>query len=106
MHGCLEATNVYGHWLASHLYEAGHDVSIVNPSRIKGYGQSQLSRTKNDQADAGLIGRFCRDLSPSLWRPSPAEVSTLQKLPRRLGALETMMTQEKNRLALCDDEDD
>lgn len=106
VHGCLEATNVYGHGLASYLYEAGHDVSIVNPSRIKGYGQSQLSRTKNDQADAGLIGRFCRDLSPSLWRPSPAEVSTLQKLFRRLGVLEKMMTQEKNRLALYASEDD
>lgn len=106
VHGCLEATNVYGHGLASYLYEAGHDVSIVNPSRIKGYGQSQLNRTKNDQADAGLIGRFCRDLSPSLWHPSPAEVSKLQKFSRRLGVLETMLTQEKNRLALCEAEAD
>lgn len=100
VHGCMEATNVYGHQLASYLHGAGHDVSIVNPSRVKGYGQSQLSRTKNDRADAGLIARFCRDLSPSLWQPSPAELVTLQTYARRLGVLETMLTQEKNRLAL------
>lgn len=104
VHGCMEATNVYGHQLASYLYEAGHDVSIVNPSRVKGYGQSQLSRTKNDQADAGLIARFCRDLSPSLWQPSPAELTTLQTYARRLGVLETMLTQEKNRLSLSEAE--
>jgi transposase len=62
----LEATNIYGHALATYLYNQGHQVSIVNPARIKGYAKSQLSRTKNDQADAGLIARFCRDLSPSL----------------------------------------
>lgn len=106
VHGCMEATNVYGHALASYLYEQGHQVSIVNPARVKGYGQSQLSRTKNDRADAGLIGRYCRDLRPSLWQPSPAEVRQLQGFSRRLGALEMMLTQEKNRLALCDAQDE
>jgi transposase len=85
IHACMEATNIYGHGLARHLHHQGHAVSIVNPSRIKGYGKSQLSRTKNDAADAGLIARFCRDLKPSLWHPAPAEVDKLQALTRRLG---------------------
>jgi transposase len=46
VHACLEATNIYGHALASYLHQQGHIVSIVNPARIKGYAQSQLSRTK------------------------------------------------------------
>lgn len=103
VHACLEATNIYGHALASYLYQQGHQVSIVNPARIKGYAQSQLSRTKNDRADAGLIARFCRDLKPSRWKPAPEAVAQLQALSRRLEALEQMMTQEKNRLKLCED---
>ncbi|WP_017301792.1 IS110 family transposase [Nodosilinea nodulosa] len=105
VHACLEATNTYGHALARYLHHQGHQVSIVNPARIKGYGKSQLSRTKNDAADASLIARFCRDLKPTLWHPAPDEVATLQRLTRRLEALEQMMTQEKNRRELCDDDE-
>ena len=105
VHGCLEATNIYGHALASYLYNHEHRVSIVNPARIKGYAKSQLSRTKNDQVDAGLIARFCRDLNPSLWRPSSAEVAKLQGFSRRLEALEKMITQEKNRLELEEEDE-
>lgn len=103
MHACLEATNIYGHDLAAYLHQQGHRVSIVNPARIKGYAKSQLSRTKNDAADADLIARFCRDIQPRLWHPTPAAIAQLQSLTRRLRALENMLTQEKNRLDLCED---
>ncbi|MEO1093641.1 MAG: IS110 family transposase [Cyanobacteria bacterium J06638_28] len=98
VHGCLEATSIYGHTLALHLYQQGHRVSIVNPLRVKGYSKSQLSRTKSDRADAKLIAQFCRDLQPAPWQPSAAEVSQLQGYTRRLDALEHMLTEEKNRL--------
>jgi transposase len=104
VHACLEATNIYGHGLATYLYHQGQQVSIVNPARIKGYAKSQLSRTKNDRADAGLIARFCRDLKPSLWQPASAEVAKLQGFSRRLEALEHMIIQEQNRLDICDEE--
>lgn len=55
VHGCLEATSIYGHALALHLYQQNHRVSIVNPMRLKGYAKSQLTRTKTDRADAKLI---------------------------------------------------
>jgi transposase len=100
VHGCMEATSIYGHALATYLHGQGHLVSIVNPSRIKGYGQSQLRRTKNDRADAKLIAQFCRDIKPSLWHPSEAMVEELQAFTRRLEALEHMVTQEKNRLGI------
>lgn len=100
VHGCIEATSIYGHALATYLYQQKHAVSIVNPARIKGYGQSQLRRTKNDRADAKLIAQFCRDIKPSLWQPSEAMVEELQAFTRRLEALEQMVTQEKNRLTI------
>jgi transposase len=100
VHGCLEATSIYGHALATYLHTQGHRVSLVNPARIKGYGQSQLRRTKNDRADAKLIAQFCRDLKPAAWQPSEATVMELQAFTRRLEALEQMVTQEKNRLTI------
>ncbi|MEM1281627.1 MAG: IS110 family transposase [Cyanobacteria bacterium P01_H01_bin.152] len=98
VHACLEATSIYGHALALYLHQQGHQVSIVNPLRVKGYSKSQLSRTKSDRADAKLMAQFCRDLTPAPWQPSATEVNQLQGYTRRLDALEHMLTEEKNRL--------
>ncbi|WP_408906530.1 transposase [Roseomonas sp. E05] len=46
--------------LAEILHGTGIQVSIVNPSRVKSYGQSELARNKTDKLDAALIARFCR----------------------------------------------
>lgn len=99
-HVCLEATSIYGHGAAAALHQQGHRVSIVNPVRIHGYAKSQLKRTKADRPDATLIAQFCRDLKPSAWQPSAADIETLQAYTRRLDALTHMLTQEKNRLAI------
>ena len=102
-HVCLEATSIYGHGVATALHQQGHRVSIVNPVRIHGYAKSQLKRTKSDRPDATLIAEFCRDLKPSVWQPSAADIETLQAYTRRLDALTHMLTQEKNRLAISPD---
>ena len=102
VHACLEATSTYGHPVATYLHNQGQVVSIVNPARIKGFAQSQLSRTKNDRADATIIARFCRALEPEAWTPPEPEVSQLQAYSRRLAALEQMKTQENNRLKTVD----
>ena len=99
---CLEATSIYGHPVATYLHQQGHQVSIVNPARIKGFAQSQLSRTKNDQADATIIARFCLALKPQPWTAPAPEIAKLQAYSRRLAALENMITQEKNRLKTND----
>jgi transposase len=96
----VEATSIYGHELASYLHQQGHRMSIINPARIKGDGQSQLRRTKNGRADAKLIAQFCRDLKPSLWQPSEVAIEELQAFTRRLEAIEQRVTQEKNRLTI------
>ncbi|PZV09135.1 MAG: hypothetical protein DCF22_19000 [Leptolyngbya sp.] len=88
VHACLESTSTYGEAVAEVLYQAGHAVSIMNPARIKGFAQGELSRTKTDKADAALIARFCAALHPSLWQPSLLEVKQLQSLVRRLVAFQ------------------
>lgn len=98
VHACLEATGPYGDALAHSLYERGHTVSVVNPARIKAFGQTQMARTKTDKADAILIARFCALHRPDPWTPPAPEASTLQALVRRLEALGEMRQMEQNRL--------
>ena len=96
-HACLEATGQYGEAVAEFLYQRGHAVSVVNPARIKRYGESKLHRNKTDKADAALIAEFCQKENPSLWEPLPAEVKHLRALVRRLADLQTAYQQERNR---------
>lgn len=102
-HACMEATGTYGEDLALYLYRAGHVVSVVNPAKIKGFAQSELSRTKTDKTDAALIARFCHAMKPEPWQPPAPEVKKLQALVRRLEELNGMLTQERNRLATADE---
>jgi transposase len=95
---CLEATGSYSDALAHYLHQAGHQVSLTNPARIKAYGQSQLQRTKNDSADADLILRFLRDTRPQLWEPPPPQQRQLQALVRHLDDLIDTRQQLQNRL--------
>ncbi|MGH2481060.1 MAG: IS110 family transposase [Ktedonobacteraceae bacterium] len=54
LHVCLEATGTYSDALALCLHQAGYCVSLVNPLRIKRYGESELRRIKTDKSDAAL----------------------------------------------------
>ncbi len=102
VHCCMEATNVYGHGLAEHLYDAGYEVSIVNPLRIKGFAQSELQRTKSDRQDAALIARFARAMVPRPWTPDAKSIRQLRAMVRRLDMLLEMRQQEVNRLYVAD----
>ena len=66
VHACLEATGQYGEAVAEYLYQIGYQVSVVNPARIKRYGESKLHRNKTDKADAALIAEFCQKENPPL----------------------------------------
>lgn len=97
IHACLEATGSYSEGLALHLHQAGHKVSLVNPARIKAFGQTELRRNKTDRADATLIARFCSMHHPAAWVPPPAEIRELQALVRHLDDLIGTRCQLANR---------
>ncbi len=98
VHVCLEATGGWSEDVAMALNEAGHIVSLVNPSRIKAFAQSEMLRTKTDRVDAASIARFCRMHVPEQWTPPAPEIRTLQGLVRRYHSLVEMRTEEQNRL--------
>lgn len=99
VHATLEATGTYGEALALWLHDAGHIVSVVNPSVIHAYARTQLARSKTDRIDAELIARFTASHQPAPWTPPALEIRQLQALVRRLDALQGMRIQELNRLA-------
>ena len=95
---CMEATGQYWEALAIYLHEAGHRVSVVNPLRIKAYGQSKLLRTKTDPVDAALIAQFAQSEQPTPWEPPAAEIRVLQGLARYLEDLKGARAQQLIRL--------
>ncbi len=98
VHACLESTGGFEEALALDLYERGHIVSVVNPSRIRAFAQSELLRTKTDSIDAALIARFCRAHRPQAWVPPAPEIRALQALVRRHAGIQDMLFIEGNRL--------
>jgi len=95
---CMEATGPYSEPLAEFLFEKGCRVSMVNPKKIKKFGEAQLRRNKTDKADARLIADYCLAMEPALWHPLPAEVKHLQAFTRRIEALDQILQAERNRL--------
>ena len=104
-HVCMEATRVYWEAVAEYLAAQDMRVSVINPAQIKAFGASRMVRTKTDKVDAKLIAAFCFERCPALWlAPSPGE-QTLRAMVLRLDALQSMRTQESNRLARCRNQD-
>ena len=99
VHACLEATGLYGDDIALFLHEAGHTVSVVNPARIKAYGDSRLQRNKTDRLDAALIAEFCLTQHPAAWTPPDPAWRELRALARRVFDVQDMRQQELNRRA-------
>lgn len=95
---CLEATGPYSEAVATVLADAGWPVSVVNPARVKGFAQSQLSRNKTDKADARLLAVFARTVELERWHPPTPAHRELRQLVERLQALLDMRQQELNRL--------
>lgn len=73
-------------------------MSVVNPARIKRYGESKLHRNKTDKTDTDLIAEFCLKEKPALWEPLSPDLKHLRALVRRLSDLQANIQQEKNRL--------
>ena len=101
LHACCEATGVYWEAIATHLFEAGHSISVINPAQIHAFGQSLLQRNKTDCLDAALIARYCAQQQPAAWQPPPVEVRALQAMVRDLQALQDMHRAESNRLLVA-----
>lgn len=98
VHICMEATGIYSVDIAQFLHERGYKVSVVNPTRIKGFAESQMRRSKTDKLDATVIAAFCRALQPEAWSPPEPAWYELRALLRQLDDLQQTRQQQVNRL--------
>lgn len=97
LHFVMEATGVYHEALAYALHDAGAQVSVVNPARIRDFAKSLGVRSKNDRKDSVVIARYGMTQSPILWEPEPEEVRELKALLARYEAVKQDMEREWNR---------
>ncbi len=95
---CMEATGWYSEALADFMHANGHNVSIVNPFRIKSHGQSKGLRHKTDKADAICIADFCRIHNPALWSPMNPDQKRLRNVSRTVSSLKEERLVIKNKL--------
>jgi transposase len=102
-HVCMEATGVYWEAVAEYLSGQSMVVSVINPAQIKAFGTSRLVRTKTDKVDAKLIAQFCFERQPEAWQAPSLSEQALRALVLRLDALQSMRTQERNRLEVARD---
>lgn len=76
----MEASGPYYVQLASHLYENGVAVIVVNPLVIRRFCQMRLSRAKTDRKDAMMIAEYGRSEQPALWKPEEGYVLQLKQM--------------------------
>jgi transposase len=93
----LESIGAYGQRLVRALADAGFEVGVVDPKRIRALRLAEGKRAKTDRLDARLIARFAL-LMRDAARPIPdAEALKLRALSTRRQLVE-MIAMEKTRL--------
>jgi transposase len=94
----LESTGPYSRAWCDLLHTAGHDVSLLNPARPKGYAQACGIRNKTDQVDARLLAQFVSEQKTDRWTPPDPQREELKELTRRREDLLALRQSERNRL--------
>jgi transposase len=98
LHVVMEPTGVYHEGVALALFDAGLQVSLVNPLHLRRYVQSLGVLSKTDARDAIMLARFGQERRPAPWQPPSASVRRLQALLARRDALAQDILREQNRL--------
>jgi len=100
----LESIGGYGARLVRALAEAGFEVGVVDPKRIRALRIAEGKRAKTDRLDAKLIARFALMMQDAA-RPVPdAKAFEIKALSTRRRQLVEMAAMEKVRLGQTLDE--
>ena len=97
-HVVMEATGTYFVKLATFLYQAGRDVSVVNPAAPSYFARMKLMRTKTDSVDAGILRQYGEGEELSLWRPADDVFIELNQLDTHLVGLIGDLNRVTNRI--------
>jgi len=101
----LEAIGPYAARLVRALADAGFEVGVVDPRRIRAWRTAEGRRAKTDRLDAQLIARFALCMT-DVVRPVPnAHALRIRALSTRRRQIVEMIAMEKTRLKQALDED-
>lgn len=100
----MESTGIYYEHLADYLTNQGYEVAVVNPLKVRKFGELNFSRTKTDKQDAKLLAQYGQTIKSQPYIVPTAiqyrikrHISALRQLNKDLGAV-------KNRLQVAKDE--
>lgn len=97
----MEATGGYEEAVALALDDAGFNVGVFNPRRIRDFARAEGYLAATDKICARVIALFGMKLDPTV-RPLPTrEMLELRHLMTRRSQVMDMITREKNRLELA-----
>jgi transposase len=97
----MEATGGYEEAVALALDDAGFNVGVFNPRRIRDFAKAEGYLAATDKICARVIALFGMKLDPTV-RPLPTrEMLELRHLMTRRSQVMDMITREKNRLGLA-----
>lgn len=87
-HFVVEATGAYERPLVEACQHAGRPVSVVNPARVRRFGQARGQLAKTDAIDARLLSEFGRALAPAA---TPVVDPALAQLTQLLSARDQLV---------------
>jgi transposase len=96
----LESTGGYERRLAAALLDAGHEVAIVNPRRVRDFARGIGVLAKNDRVDAKVLALYAQRAELRFWEKSSEKQHELTSLVLRRRQLLGLQTAESNRLEL------
>jgi len=93
----MEATGVYHELAAQMLHDAGCQVVVANPKRVRDFAKGLGLLSKTDTIDARALARYGELSEVPAWQPPAPEVRTLRALLARLAAIDEDLQREENR---------
>lgn len=94
----MEASGSYYQRLATSIYNAGYQVSVVNPLIIRWYSQTRLYRAKTDKKDAQTIAEYGKQYELKYWEASSQENIDIKQYHTALELLNKQIHQSKMQL--------
>lgn len=96
-----EASGGYEKLIVAELLQAGIEVCVVQPGRVRAFAYAEGLLAKTDRIDARLLRRFGEKINPRLVAPADPAATTLRELLEHRRQLTTQLTEVEGRLPLA-----
>lgn len=96
-----EASGGYEKIVVAELLEAGVEVCVVQPGRVRAFARAEGLLAKTDRIDASLLRRYGQKITPRLAGPVDQAAATLRELLEHRRQLTTQLTEVEDRLTLA-----